>query len=119
MHRGKWASGKQAFTSACYFMFNRKNKKIGMSFKNKTVIVTGAGQGIGFEICRQFSKEGANIILNDIDQILADNAVRIITEDTGKNCIALTGDSGDTKFIQRMGTIWNHFQTSNSRSFAA
>ena len=43
-----------------------------MSFNNKTAIVTGAGQGIGFEICRQLVAAGANVILNDIDAALAD-----------------------------------------------
>jgi len=73
-----------------------------MSFKNKTAIVTGAGQGIGFEICRNLAKEGANIILNDIDQTLADNAVKHIMNDTGGNCIALACDSSDTTYIQKM-----------------
>ena len=73
-----------------------------MTFKNKVAIVTGAGQGIGLEICTNLAKEGADVILNDIDQTLADNAVKHIIKDTGGNCIALTGDSGDTAFIQKM-----------------
>jgi len=38
-----------------------------MSFKNKVAIVTGAGQGIGLEICSQLAKEGVHVFLNDID----------------------------------------------------
>jgi glucose 1-dehydrogenase len=30
-----------------------------MSFSNKVAIVTGAGQGIGFEICKELAKEGS------------------------------------------------------------
>jgi len=45
-----------------------------MSFQNRTAIVTGAGQGIGFEICRQLAKQGANVVLNDVDASLAQTA---------------------------------------------
>src|SRR5260221_14628120 len=71
-----------------------------MSFKNKTAIVTGAGQGIGFEICRQLAAEGANVILNDIDLDLAVHASKQLAE-TGV-CIAVAGDSGTTDCIQLM-----------------
>ncbi len=73
-----------------------------MSFKNKVAIVTGAGQGIGYEICRQLAMEGAYVILNDIDQAIANDAVRRILDDAGGNCMALAGDSSNTIFIQQM-----------------
>ena len=73
-----------------------------MSFKNKVAIVTGAGQGIGLEICSQLAKEGVNVFLNDIDATLANDAVKKIIENDGGNCIALPGDSSDIVFIQQM-----------------
>ena len=36
------------------------------SFKGQVAIVTGAGQGIGLEICRQLAANGASVLLNDI-----------------------------------------------------
>ena len=77
-------------------------KTIVMTFKNKVAIVTGAGQGIGFEICSNLAQEGAHVILNDIDQTLADNAVKKIMENGGVYCISLGGDSGDTAFIEKI-----------------
>lgn len=72
-----------------------------MNFKGKTAIVTGAGQGIGLEICKQLLSEGANVILNDLDPNLAENAVSKINGSKG-NCIAVSGDSGDVTLIQKM-----------------
>lgn len=71
------------------------------SFDKKVAIVTGAGQGIGFEICRQLAKEGAVVILNDLDSDLAEDAANKIRGENG-NCIALPGDSSDLSFIQSM-----------------
>lgn len=73
-----------------------------MSFKNKVAIVTGAGQGIGFEICSSLVKEGAHVLLNDIDKTLADEAAGSIIKETNGSCTALAGDSSDVTFIQKM-----------------
>lgn len=73
-----------------------------MSFTNKVAIVTGAGQGIGYEICIQLAKEGVRVILNDVEQSLAETAAKNIIRDTKGHCIALAGDASDTAFIKKM-----------------
>ncbi|HSZ35124.1 MAG TPA: SDR family oxidoreductase [Puia sp.] len=73
-----------------------------MGFKNKTAIVTGAGQGIGFEICRSLACEGVRIILNDIDPILAKTAADKINQENKDTCIAVPGDSGDMEVIEKL-----------------
>lgn len=73
-----------------------------MNFKNKSAIVTGAGQGIGLQIAKSLAEEGANIILNDIDQTLADAAADEIRGVTKGNCISVPGDSSVITLIQKM-----------------
>ena len=73
-----------------------------MSFNDKIAIVTGAGQGIGLEICLQLAKQGAKVFLNDLDPSLADAAVKKIIDSTGGDCIAISGDSSDIDCIQKM-----------------
>lgn len=73
-----------------------------MSINKRVAIVTGAGQGIGFEIGRRLAAEGAAVILNDIDAGLTEVAVRRIREESGASCLAMAGDSGDLKFIRQM-----------------
>lgn len=70
-------------------------------FTGQTAIVTGAGQGIGYEIATQLCLEGARVILNDIDAELAAKAATAIREQGGE-CHPIAGDASDVHFIQRL-----------------
>jgi glucose 1-dehydrogenase len=69
-------------------------------FSNEVAIITGAGQGIGFEIAKQLCINGASVILNDIDKSLAETAAAEISQHG--NCFAMQGDAADISFIQTM-----------------
>ena len=71
------------------------------NFTGQVAIVTGAGQGIGFEIAKQISLQGAAVLINDVDPQLAANAAETINR-LGGNCIDLAGDAADIDFIQQM-----------------
>lgn len=70
-------------------------------FHDRVAIVTGAGQGIGFEICRQLALQGAAVVINDIDEKLTASAVSKIKLDGG-NCVGLAGDAGSVSFIDEI-----------------
>lgn len=70
-------------------------------FENHVAIITGAGQGIGFEIARQLAAKGCPVVLNDVDKTLTDQACKTITNEGGK-CFAAPGDAGDLKCIQQL-----------------
>ena len=70
-------------------------------FEKQTAIITGAGQGIGFEIARQLCANGASVILNDVNAFLANEAANKINKKGGV-CIAMHGDASDVSFIQSM-----------------
>ncbi|MGL6266354.1 MAG: SDR family NAD(P)-dependent oxidoreductase, partial [Chitinophagaceae bacterium] len=67
----------------------------------KVAIITGAGQGIGFEIARQLCLQGASVVLNDKETKLAETAAAMIQKEGGI-CFGLAGDAADPTFIQKI-----------------
>ena len=62
-----------------------------MRFKNKVVLITGAGSGIGQAAALAFAKEGAKVAVADISDKAADSTVSLIKKAKGK-AVALAGD---------------------------
>ena len=71
-------------------------------FLNQTVIVTGAGEGIGYEVARQFCVEGASTILNDILPERAIAAAESIASETGARCLPAPGDVADIEVVRAL-----------------
>jgi glucose 1-dehydrogenase len=70
-------------------------------FSNHVAIITGAGQGIGFEIASALCAEGAAVVLNDVDVDLAYLSSTTL-KDKGGRCVSVAGDSGDITVIQNL-----------------
>ncbi|MDQ6815225.1 MAG: SDR family oxidoreductase [Bacteroidota bacterium] len=72
-----------------------------MMFNEQVAIITGAGQGIGFEIAKQLAAQGVRIALNDLDEQLAKDAT-VAIEESGGQCLPIPGDAADVSFIRNM-----------------
>jgi 3-oxoacyl-[acyl-carrier protein] reductase len=96
-------------------------------FSDQSAVVTGAGEGIGFEIARLLALSGAFVVLNDVDAVRARSAAAAI-ERQGGQCVGVGGDVGDIEVarglideaVRTVGritiavanagqTVWKHF----------
>ncbi|KAL8638197.1 MAG: hypothetical protein Q9228_004630, partial [Teloschistes exilis] len=64
----------------------------------QVAIITGSGQGIGAEAAKMFAKEGAKVVVQDIDARKAQSVARTIVESGGK-AVAVPGDMLDAAYI--------------------
>ncbi len=85
-----------------------------MSFKDKTAIVTGAAQGIGYEISKSLLEQGCNVIINDIDPAAGKEALKKLHTFKEKVSFIL-GDSGELKLIKKL--ISTALETYNGLDF--
>ncbi len=72
-----------------------------MKLQNKVAIVTGGGKGIGREICLGLSKEGAKIVIAEID---IENSNKVIKEikDTGGDAVAIKTDISNEDSVKNL-----------------
>ncbi|KAF2426321.1 short-chain dehydrogenase [Tothia fuscella] len=66
--------------------------------EGQVAIITGSGQGIGAETAKVFAKEGAKVVVSDIDGTKADKTAKEINA-AGGSAIAVAGDMLDDKYL--------------------
>jgi len=75
-----------------------------VDFSNKTVIITGAGNGIGKAIALHYAEKGANVVIADIDESAGAQTVSIIEERGGKALFVKTDVRLEADIVRLMET---------------
>lgn len=69
-----------------------------MEFSGKTCVVSGAAGGMGYALCEQYAKDGANLVLMDVNQEKLDATAQKL-EALGAKTLTLAFDITSTKEI--------------------
>lgn len=64
-------------------------------FKDKVVLITGAGSGLGYACAVAFANAGAKVAITDISQNALDKAI-VALRDTGTEVLGLLNDASDS-----------------------
>ncbi|MBT1001980.1 SDR family oxidoreductase [Paenarthrobacter sp. DKR-5] len=72
-----------------------------MSLSGKVAIVTGSGRGLGLAYARELARQGAAVVVNDVDAEVAAEAVRRIEAD-GSRAIAVVAPVGSTEVARQL-----------------
>lgn len=72
--------------------------------KDNVIIVTGGAQGIGLAYCHALAKEGARVVVADIDQASAEAAVQSLGENRA-DALAVTADVSKPEDTDHMAKV--------------
>ena len=72
-----------------------------MSIKNRVAVITGSGSGIGAVIAKTFARDGARVVINDVNSEQADRVKTEITA-AGYEAIAVTADISSKSQVEEM-----------------
>ena len=71
-----------------------------MRLENKVAIITGGGEGIGRGIAVKFAKEGANIVICDIDLEATQKTAKDVTS-MGHKSLAIKSDVANSIDVKK------------------
>ncbi len=80
-----------------------------MNLQNKTIVVTGGGQGLGRTMAISFAKSGANIALIDLNEDLLKETSALIEQEGVKSNYYLANVSVESEVEQTFSQINNDF----------
>jgi NAD(P)-dependent dehydrogenase (short-subunit alcohol dehydrogenase family) len=77
-------------------------RRIGMRLAGKVALVTGAQQGIGKAIALAFGREGANVVVNYLDDQATGEAIAEDIRKGGPHAVAVAGSVAQMVDVRRM-----------------
>lgn len=80
-------------------------------FKNKVVVITGAAQGIGKEVAKQYANAGANVVLADMNEELGKAVCSELVEAGFSSLFVPTNVKSEHDIINLMKTAVQQFGT--------
>ncbi len=80
-----------------------------MEIKNKTLVITGGAQGLGFAMAERFAKQGANIALIDMQQDVLDQAVSALVKHGVKVAGFVANVSDENQVVDTFNRINSEF----------
>ena len=73
-----------------------------MRLKDKVALITGAGRGIGRDIALAYAREGAHVVINDVDPATAEATAKEAAA-LGSKSLAVVADVAKSADIARVG----------------
>jgi NAD(P)-dependent dehydrogenase (short-subunit alcohol dehydrogenase family) len=85
----------------CAIKYRERDEADMSGLKDSSVVVTGAGSGIGRAAALRFAREGANVLVADLN---ADSAKAVVTEIEAAQgrAVAVVGDLSEPEVIERV-----------------
>jgi sorbitol-6-phosphate 2-dehydrogenase len=87
-----------SFCGSCY----HKAEKEKIMLEDRIAIVTGGAQGLGEAICHRLAREGAHLVVADINEAKAELVAADIQDQTGRSAIAIQVDVTDEAQVEAM-----------------
>lgn len=110
-HNNGWQYEYQHMINKIMEMYSKKGEIIGMRLQNKVAVVTGAASGMGKAIAVLYAKEGAKVVVSDINLDAANQTVEEIKSNGGEAIVVLANVSKEEDIQNLIDTTVSTYGT--------